>query len=228
VADRGARSHLSGHVGQAEPRPLRPRSGHAMPARPARLAGRRRSPATGKGRGAGEKGRRLTLRMAAGPAEAGKTEDGESAAASSGHLRGNSDGRRRFRPPRVDSFDVEEEGGTAELRVCSSTRGEAASSGARRRPWRRSRARVREGRGEGVSQGEGRKAGASGRLQVASLSTDGKQEVAGRSAREPPRSWFLSQRRRQGRLCRKVLSFANFLKVLKTTPFSPFDDSNLF
>jgi hypothetical protein len=44
----------------------------------------------------------------------------------------------------------------------------------------------------------------------------------------PPRRWFLSQRRRQGRFCRKVLSFADFLEVIKTTPFSPFDESHLF
>jgi hypothetical protein len=98
AADRGARSHLSGHVGQAEPRPLRPRSGHAMPARPARLAGRRRSPATGKGRGAGEKGRRITLWMAAGPTEAGSPKDVESGDDVRRLLRRNGDAGGDSRP----------------------------------------------------------------------------------------------------------------------------------
>jgi hypothetical protein len=69
----------------------------------------------------------------------GRRRAGSGAIASGGArvLRGNRRWWRRLKAPAADSTDGEEEGNTVNLGACLSARGEAASGGAGRQPWRR-------------------------------------------------------------------------------------------
>jgi hypothetical protein len=94
-------------------------------------------------------------------------------AASSGHLRGNGDGRRRFRPSLLDSFIKADVGGEGEHRGITGTHG-AASNGGTGRPTVASvsgagRSEAEGGRGRGRAAGERGRHGGWGLIPMSSV-----------------------------------------------------------
>jgi hypothetical protein len=154
VADRGG------------PRPtcqatLAQRPGRPWPCLHARLAGR---PHWRRRRGTREDGERSygtggsSGRHLRGQLGRRRTGGDEFDGGERGHLRGNDEWRRRFRPPRADSVEGEEEGGEGDLQGTPGKLREAQNGGGRRRPWRRLRARAEEkSRRRGSSRGGKRK-----------------------------------------------------------------------
>jgi hypothetical protein len=117
-------------------------------------------------------------------------------AASSGHLRGNGDGRRRFRPSLLDSFIKADVGGEGEHRGITGTHG-AASNGGIGRPAVASvsgagRSEAEGGRGRERAAGERGRHGGWGLIPWRSFGGGGGHLLVGSTASALPGSCLLT------------------------------------